>query len=234
MAQLFGGGGPALVALALEMSYKLQVLAGVTPGIEFSYAIASPSRWEVICGDAPARDTVANLYRVFESPMRSLLDSRSSINSLITRVLFPPTNGVNIPKIFLSEPRRMQELARLTLPAVIISCALGLASTAGASVLEATPVAAAISQGYATSALPLLVAVGQTLAVSYLIVSTLRFLKVLVADRDRILAQSILDTVAKKGLDGQQPRIVCAVVGLLHVNGIVRHIQRGEVDPASS
>lgn len=229
LAKTFGGSGPAFVAIVLETSYRLQMLAGVNPGIEFSYPITSSMRWKLICGDAPARDTVANLYNVFASPVKSVRGSMDSIKTLIARFVFPANGGINIPKIFLSEPRRMQELAGLILPAVTVSSALGLASTAGASVLEGTPALSALSQGYATSMLPLIVSIGQTLMVSYVIVSTLRFMKVLIADRDRILAQSILDAAAQM-CDGKQSRTICAVVGLLHVNGIIQHIHGADVD----
>lgn len=225
ISNTFGGAGPAVVAFFLETVYKLQILSGVKPGVEFSEPIRRSSSWKLVCGDAPARDTVRELYNVFKKPLRSLRDSLSSIDDLIGRVIFPPDGGVNMPRIFLTEPRRLRELARLTLPALLISGAVSLAGNAGALALESAPAMSILNEGYPASLLQLLLSVGQTLVVSYVIVSTLHFMKVLIADRDRILTRSILETASELQATRRTPVVVCAVVGLLHVNGIVRQIQ---------
>lgn len=225
ISNTFGGAGPAVVAFFLEAVYKLQVISGVKPGVEFSEPIKRASSWKLVCGDAPARDTVRELYNVFTKPLRSLRDSRSSIDDLIGRVIFPPKGGVNMSRMFLTEPRRLRELARLTLPALLISGALSLAGNAGALALESAPAMSMLNEGYSASLLQLFFSMGQTVVISYVIVSTLHFMKVLIADRDRILARSILETASELQATRRTPVVVCAVVGLLHVNGIVKQIQ---------
>lgn len=225
VSDTFGGTGPALLAFALESVYKLQVLSGVQPGAEFYEPIRRASSWELVCGDAPARDTVRALYSVFGKPLKSLRDSLFSIEDIIGCVIFPPKAGVNMLGIFLTEPRRLRELARLTLPALLLSGVVGLAGNAGALALESAPTVNMLTDTYTANLLSVLLSVGQTVLVSYIIVSTLHFMKVLIADRDRILTRSILETASELQSKRQTPVVVCAVVGLLHVNGIVRQIQ---------
>lgn len=225
VSKTFGGTGPAIVAFVLESVYKLQILSGVQPGSEFYEPIRRAASWKLVCGDAPAKDTVRKLYGVFSNPLRSLRDSLSSIEDIVSRLILPPKEGVSMPRLFLTEPRRAFELVQLTFPALVISAALGLAGNAGALALDSAPSLSVLFEGYAATWIPIVTSVGQTFLMSYIIVSTLRFMKVLIADRDRVLAQSIMDTASELQSSRKRPVVVCAVVGLLHVNGIVRQIQ---------
>ncbi|CDF34365.1 unnamed protein product [Chondrus crispus] len=237
VSKTFGGTGPAVIAFILESVYNLQILSGVQPGAEFYEAIRREGPWKIVCGDAPARDTIQNLYGVFGNPLRSLRDSLSSIEEIVGRLILPPKDGVTMLGLFLLEPRRVLELVRLTFPALVISSAISLAGNAGALALDSAPSIpiSMLSEGYATTLLPIVASLGQTLTMSYIIVSTLRFMKVLIADRDRFLTKSILETASEIQSTHERPVVICAVVGLLHVNGIVRQIQgQSEADALAS
>lgn len=207
------------------MVYRIQVIAGVDPGIEFAEPIRRYSPANIVCGDAPAKDTVKHIYNVFGAPLKSLADSQKSVSDLVKRVILPPKGGVSIFSLFLKEPARLKELARLILPASALAIGIGLVGNAGAVALESTSVVTGLSHGPSGPLFPLIMAVIQTLVVSYSIASTLKFLKVLISDRDTILAKSILDTAARLQQEQGKPGTVCAVVGLLHVNGILKLLQ---------
>lgn len=221
----FGGAGPAVVATVLEAVYRLQVVSGIDPGIEFTEPIRRYSASTLVCGDARATDTVRELYNVFVAPVKSLKDSMTSVQDLVQRIILPPRGGVNMATIFFKDPARLQELARLMTPALFLAVLVSLVGNAGAAALESAPGVVGLSAWSSAGPLQLAASLFQTLFVTYLIVSTLHFMKVLIADRDRILAKSITETAKRLQTENDAPVTVCAVVGLLHVNGILRLLQ---------
>lgn len=222
ISKTFGGAGPAVIALFLDTIYRLQVFSGVDPGIEFAEPIRRYESNRVICGDAPANETVRRLFDVFSSPFQSVATCWSAITDIIERVVFPPVGGINMAAVFLSDSSRVLELVQLMIPASVVAVVLTLVGNAGALALEGTPVITELSQATTGAAFTVLWTVFQTLSLIYIFVSTLRFMKVLIADRDRILTQNILLTAAKMRNENEGPVTICAVVGLLHVNGILK------------
>lgn len=228
LASTFGGLGPAVVAFVLDGVYRLQTFAGVDPGIEFAEPIRRYEASRIVCGDAPARDTVKRLFDSFISPVRSVKGFWSSIHDLVTRVVFPPEGGINMAMLLISDMARLLELARLLLPVTVISTLISVVGNAGAAALDAAPGISGVvplTYGPSGSLIPALWMAAQVIGSAYLLVSTIRFMKVLISDRDRVLARSIIDTAARMSQEGEGNVTLCAVVGLLHTNGILRLLQ---------
>lgn len=223
-SKTFGGYGPAIVAFLLESVYNIQVVAGINPGVEFREPIVGSS-WRLVCGDAPASDTVKNLYNVFATPLQSVTGVLPFAHDIFQRIFLPPSDGLKVIRVLFGEPSRIMELIRLIIPITTLSCVLALAGNAGALAFEATPVASVLVDGYMATTLPIIVSFLQFLLICYISVSSLRFMKVLISDRDRIITQNVLNTTRELQLEKQGAATVCVVVGLLHVNGILRLIQ---------
>ncbi|KAI0565795.1 hypothetical protein FGB62_14g251 [Gracilaria domingensis] len=186
LSESFGGSGPALVAILLEKVYEFQALVGVDPGIEFVEPIVRFPPNRVICGDALAKDTVNALFKVFAAPFRSLNDCLLSIVDIVNRLIFPPEGAVRMPSVFLRSPARLLELVRLILPASVVAILIGLAGNAGALAFDMTPIGASVSHPMLASSLSSLSSFLDTVLLAYVNVSLLRFVKVLIADRDKV------------------------------------------------
>lgn len=107
----------------------------------------------------------------------------------------------------------MRELVRILGPVGAVGIVVGLVGNAAAAVLEGGVVGSrGVMSGWEI--------MGQVGAALYVTVSALRFIRVLVGERDAVMAQKVLEC-AREGGKGS---VVCVVVGLLHVNGIVRLI----------
>lgn len=91
---------------------------------------------------------------------------------------------------------------------------VGLVGNAAAAVLEG----GAVESGGGLSGWEIMGQVGTAL---YVIVSVLRFIKVLIGERDAVMAQKVMECVR----EGEKGSVICMVVGLLHVNGILRLIR---------
>lgn len=225
----FGGVGPALLAMCLTFVYKVQMLVGIDPGTEFKTAIAmaDAADCDITCGDVPATETIRNLYSTFTTPFRSLMCANETIGALVQRVVYLPAGGVNILKVLIQRARA-QEFARLALPLFTIGTAFTAATSTGSLRLEeglaifATIALRAELAEVLSVAGPLL----EMVFVSYIIVSSLHFIKVLITDRDAVICNAILETAQRVRSGGQSKTAVCAVVGLMHVNGILRYMQK--------
>lgn len=233
-----------MLAVLLDGAYKLQVLSGLDPGIEFVHPIRDYKASHLVCGDAPARDTVDALYRVFVTPLHSARTCLNAIRVILERTLFPPVNGVNLFAVLFQDGRRTRELFRLTLLASAIGAMLFVVTSAATFALDASQIANMYTQSIAilpttsaTSGIPapsadslttawaIANALFQTVGIGYIAITLLQFLKVLIADRDAIIADNIVNTMHEQLERQQAPVTICAVVGLLHVNGILQAIQ---------
>lgn len=220
IAQTFRGAPQAILALLLDGAYRLQVLSGLDPGQEFANPIRNYPAAKLVCGDDLASHTVNRLYRVFISPLMSMRVSVGAFTGMLRRVLLPPKGGINLFRVLL-EPMRLQELGRLFLAASSVGMALFAFGSATAVAIDATPFV--VPQNF-HSALSIVDVTVQSAISLYLFVSVLHFLKVLIIDRDVVIAVSIRKAMAKIEKDKQQPAKICAVVGLLHVNGILQEL----------
>lgn len=203
LRQMFGGIGPALVAWLLESVYTLQKLCGVTPGVEFQYAIeAARGKWGLICGDAPAKETVRNLYGIL-NPRGGLKEAWEGLTGMGKR--FGEKEGVHLVELFVRDGRRVRELAKLVLPTGGVAGLVGGVGNAMASVIDGS--------GGATD----LGAWGAGLdgaLTGVFVIMLLRFIKVLIVDRDHVIAQNIIEVLENRG------GVIVVVVGMLHVNGL--------------
>ncbi|CAN8067431.1 unnamed protein product [Agarophyton chilense] len=225
LTESFGGRGPAFVAIILEKVYEFQTLVGVDPGIEFVEPIVRFPRNRVICGDVLATDTVNALFKVFSDPFRSLNDCFSTIVDILNRLIFPPVGGVRFFSVFLRSPARLLELVRLVLPASLVAIFIGLASNAGALAFDMTPMAASISHPMLTSSLPWLSSLIDALLLAYVNISLLRFIKVLIADRDKVLSQNILDTLSKFR-EGQETPVTSGFIDDVYAEYITQWVPK--------
>lgn len=230
ISHTFKGIPQALLAVFLDTAYKLQIISGLDPGIEFLHPIRDYPSSKIFCGDAPASETIHRLYRVFVTPLQSIRTSLKAVRSLIARILQPPLGGVNFPAVMFLDLRRLRELAQLTLSAVLVGLGLVFLGNAASMAFEAAAVTSQISQispGTTSTSLfwDLLQIVAQFVFLSYVVVSMLNFFKVLILDRDAIIADRIVETTWSQAVTLRRPITVCAVVGLLHVNGILQQLQ---------
>lgn len=220
----FKGTPQAILAILLEGAYKLQVFSGLDPGIEFDPPIRNYYPSNIVCGDAPARDTIQNLYRVFLMPLESVWISWSTTGSIFQSVFWPPKGGINLLAI-LFNPVRVRELSRLIFSAAVVGIAFFALGNAASFAVRASPIAFSIP---ATSKSEIWSAINVTLEslfALYIFVTSLHFLKVLIVDRDVIITKSLIDTVRLQAREKNRPVTVCAVVGLLHVNGILSKLR---------
>lgn len=249
ITKTFRGVPQAILAVLLDGAYKLQVLSGLDPGIEFVHPIRDYKASYIVCGDAPARDTVEALYRVFVTPLHSARTCIHAIRAIIDRTLFPPVHGVNLFAVLFQDGRRSRELFRLTVLASVVGTMLFAVTSAATFAIDATQIANMYTQSIAilpttsaTSALPApyvnsmtmawatLNALFQTVGIGYMAISLLQFLKVLIADRDAIIADKIVNTMHEQLERQEGPVTICAVVGLLHVNGILQTLEKANVN----
>lgn len=105
----------------------------------------------------------------------------------------------------------MRELARVVGPLGALGGMVGVVGNAAATALEG---GAAGHSGELSG----WGVVGETVVGVYVVMSALRFIKVLIGDRDKVMAKKIVECV--RGTE--RGSVICVVVGLLHVNGIVR------------
>lgn len=238
MTRTFRGVPQAILALILDGAYRLQVYSGLDPGIEFAYPIRTFAANKLVCGDDPARDTVGKLYQVFVSPLKSITVANMSLRGMFKRVVLPPDGGVTFWKV-LTEGKRIRELGRLVLTASCVGFFIFLVGSMTAFAFEMQDAVVAlndkisvngtgvgVTSGFGLSELFQLTGnVLQAMMMAYVSVSTLHFLKVLIIDRDLVIAKNIEDTLSRYSRDKRAPVIVCAVVGLLHVNGILENLR---------
>lgn len=223
IARTFRGAPQAILALLLDGAYKLQVLSGLDPGQEFANPIRNYPVAKLVCGDDPASTTVNRMYRVFISPLTSMRVSVDAFTAMFRRVVLPPKGGINLFRVLL-EPMRLQELGRLLLAASAVGMVLFAFGSATAVAIDATPFVVPQNFHSALSTVDLAV---QSATSLYLLVSILHFLKVLIIDRDVVLADSIRSAMTKSENEKQQAVKICVVVGLLHVNGVLQELNEG-------
>lgn len=214
-AARFGGAGPALLAFALTGVYRLQRAAGIDPGAEFKTAIriADAGGGGVVCGDSSATDTVRNLSRVFLRPGPAARRAGASVVGLVERLVHPPDSGIRMFRV-LREGRRAKELLRIVAPLFGVVTLLSAAGSSGAAGIEESILAGAGLAAGAVDAIGVGKKVVDLWVTSYLIVSSLEFFRVLIEERDRVLAGSILRAareVEEKGEGGS----VVAVLGMM-------------------
>lgn len=233
IAQTFKGVPQALLAVLLDMAYKLQVLSGLDPGVEFAHPIRTYHPSTIFCGDAPASETIQRLYRVFVTPLQSVHSSLDAVKTLFARVFRPPYGGINFPAVIFLDYRRLREFAQLTFSTALIGLSLVLLGSAASFAFESALATNSIPKVTTTftsslSLFDLIREIGQIFSLCYVIVSTLNFLKVLILDRDSIIADRIVEITWRQACIQRRPITVCAVVGLLHVNGILQLLQDGQ------
>lgn len=239
MIRTFQGVPQAILALTLDGAYKLQTVSGLKPGIEFSYPICEFPDNKIICGDNLASDTIDSLYKVFIMPMKSIQVSLRTVVLMLQRVAFPPSGGVQFLRI-MTEPKRVKELSKLVLTASMagfvvftslalfsyateILTTLASSSTATTTAANATSAPSSGFQGLWGS-LQMIQAFIESLISVYAFTSAIHFIKVLILDRDTVIAENIYNTVRHFETQKEGPVTICAVVGLLHVNGVVQSL----------
>lgn len=236
MVKQFGGLGPALLGGSLSLIYTFQSWLGGDPGLEFKAALTAPAPHgsSIVCGDMKATRTVRRLFGVIFRPVRSLLNSPECFKLIADSVLFPPDNAISIPKVLL-DVRRLPEVFRVFIPLFasisLLSTGLGVAATDLSDRLLLSPLlfGAATSYNIIFEPILALLAVLQPIFSAYTVVTFLSLFKVLVADRDKILANSIRKAAAAVS-DGntsteKKEVVIVAVLGLMHLNGIIRRLE---------
>lgn len=230
----FGGVGAALFAIGLSSLTGVQQAAGMDPGCEFKEAArrAGEVGAPVVLGDNDASVTVRRLYAAF-SPLAAARHFRADAAEAVYRVTTRPARGVSLLGVF-GRLRYAADVGRLLVPAVAVSVVVQLAATpTGGPSLWAPPTTwAAALEGLGVAA--------GLVANAWLAGTALRFLNTLVTERDEVLYGSLRGSVAAVAPEwpgggggggaaeggGQEAatdvRPVVAVVGLLHVNGILR------------
>lgn len=217
--QYWGGPGPTALAVLLTLVYRLQRFLGGDPGAEFKAALVSSGR--IICGDASASRTVRRLYRTFLRPGRSLKVFLPALRGLGERLLFPPADGVDMARV-LMESRRAKELAKVFVPLLAGVFAISTVAGTGAAATLAVGFGGATPQ--VVDAFDTLRAIADPILTLYLLVTGLHFIKVLILDRDAVLSTSIRK--AARRYKSSPDTVIVAVVGLMHVNGVVRYLQK--------
>lgn len=220
----FKGGPQAILAILLEGAYKLQVFSGLDPGIEFDPPIRNYYPSNVVCGDAPALDTIQRLYRVFLMPLKSVYVSWNTAGSIFQRVFLPPKGGVNLLTI-LFNPVRVRELSRLVFSAAVVGFSIFALGNVASFAVRASPVVFTIPPTQKSEIWSAVHITIESLFALYIVTTSLHFLKVLIIDRDAIITKSLIDTVRQQSGERNRPVTVCAVVGLLHVNGILSELR---------
>lgn len=234
----FGGAAPAAMAAALNALYDVQRAAGVDPGVEFKAALdaadAASAPVRVVCGDADAADTVRALTRAVAQPARAVAAAPAALRFLAAQFARPPPGGVSVAAALLAgRGARVRESLAVFFPlctAVYASAALAAAAVGGArdAVVAGS---GAVAGPAAAEAVMLAGSAAQTASLALLFLTTLTFVYVLIDERDRLLARSIRDAAAAAvagGGAGGGPPVVVAVVGLLHVNGILKYLGGGD------
>lgn len=229
ISQTFKGIPQALLAIFLDAAYKLQIVSGLDPGIEFLHPIRDYPPSTIFCGDAPASETVHRLYRVFVTPFQSIRASLSAMHTMIRRFFQPPHGCVNFPAVLFFDPRRLRELTQLALSAAFVGLGFVLLGNVTAMAFETaatTQISPVVSNVTSNSPVwDVMQNIAQLFVLVYILVSVLNFFKVLILDRDAIIADSIIETTWRQAVTLRRPITVCAVVGLLHVNGILQQLQ---------
>lgn len=228
----FGGFGPALMALILNGMYDLQRVNGVTPGVEFQAALEGAEvlseKPEIVCGDAEAKDTVRALATAFAKPLSSLYRIPAALRFLAWQLARPPPGGVSVAAALTAGAgARIREFATVFVPLVTgFYMSAALAGVVVGGVRDTVAVKSSAFGGVlAGDAIVAAGSLAQDAAALFLCLTSLTFMYVLVDERDRILAESIRKAVADAAArSSERPPVVVAVVGLLHVNGILRYL----------
>lgn len=246
MVQTFGGVGPALLAYGLNFIYGLQKTIGVDPGTEFKTALRCVAPMHdncvVVCGDAKATDTINSLVRTLD-PIRTLYHMPWTISSLARRFLWPMKNhgAVSVPRVLWDGAgSRVREFLRVFAPLFAGLYFVGLLAPMAFLGLGSSTILSALGGPWHTiipsvtdaaqavaSAWPVM----ESLISLYVTLSTLRFIHVLITERDAVIGRSIRDTA--RTLYGAQRSsredvVIVAVVGLLHVNGILQWLNQND------
>jgi hypothetical protein len=233
----FGGVGPALVAYALSAVYNIQRLTGTDPGVEFKTALRcirvedSVESCLVVCGDAPASDTIRSLFGAF-LPQRALLSLPGALWSTAETLAASTKGGVNIPFVLLEGAgARLRELGRVFIPISGIFYLIGLVGASGAAQLHdglAVTGAATGSLAWSDMLGSLLALLGTSIQV-YIFIASFAFIQVLISERDAVLAKSIRKAASDLANFGNpstgRASVIVAVVGLMHVNGVLRNLK---------
>lgn len=233
LKKTFGGAGPAAMAVVLNGLYDLQRINGVVPGVEFADAILAADNLiappTVIAGDTDAKVTVRALATAVSSPLSSLSCIPAALRFLGQQLAPPPPGGISVAAALAAGfGMRVREFAAVFLPlmAVFYACAAaagvvvggvkdGYVQASSAAVGEVVAVAAAAAQGA---------------CVLFLFLTSLTVIYVLVDARDRVLAEAVRQAVKDVKEEAGSAPVVVAVVGLLHVNGILRYLESVRVD----
>lgn len=221
----WGGPGPTALAIILTFVYRLQRTLGGEPGAEFKAAMAAANGARVVCGDAPASRTVRRLYATFVSPRRSLSVAGATVRGMSQRILDPSTAGINVPRVLL-EGRRVRELARIFVPLLAAVAALSAVAGSGAFTLAASASSLGGGAARVVDVFDTLRNIADPLFTAYILLTGLHFVKVLVHDRDVVLARSIRKAARHCRRDSAGDVAIVAVLGLMHVNGVVRLLEK--------
>jgi len=235
MVKQFGGLGPALLGGSLSLIYTFQSWLGGDPGLEFKAALdsASPFGSTVVCGDMKATRTVRRLFGVIFRPVKSLRNFPRIFRLAAESVLFLPDNAISIPKVLL-DVRRVPEVVRVFLPLFaavsVLSTGLGVAATEVGDRVLLSPLLFSAVSGVNFEPILSTLSYLQPVFSAYSIITFLSFFKVLVADRDKILAKSIRASAVEAAASGADTStdnevVVVAVLGLMHLNGIIRLLE---------
>jgi len=244
----FGGIGPGILAFILSSFYRIHTAIGLEPGIEFraavEYAKSRPNS-VLICGDATAVQTIRRLYSSM-SPATIFSGLPEAISRLFPYFFGSRQNSkherVNFFQI-LSEKKRVQEMSVLLLPVFLFSVLFiqigsGIFEILTSSMINTTHAQASPDTLYPSEDYIFLMNISENIGVAFIVLLSciwvIRFFDEIVIHRDLILYESIQNEIQSITRSRNQANItiespvVIAVVGLLHVNGIVQHFTRNK------
>eukprot|EP00172_Hildenbrandia_rubra_P001435 Plantae.Rhodophyta-Hildenbrandia_rubra.ctg1980.p1 GENE.Plantae.Rhodophyta-Hildenbrandia_rubra.ctg1980~~Plantae.Rhodophyta-Hildenbrandia_rubra.ctg1980.p1 ORF type:complete len:386 (-),score=58.84 Plantae.Rhodophyta-Hildenbrandia_rubra.ctg1980:581-1738(-) len=220
----FGGLGPAILALGLLSMSSMQRVVGLDPGGEFKVGVRIGNRLEVpvLCGDVLGNETVKRLaealgFRGLKKGLRVILRGLGKVSR---GEFYFPEGRVRLERVLL-DWKRMWELIWIVGPvfgvSFVFSRGFVLAGTllgAGQSVHAEQAFSMGMLAGWSMFS-----RIFEWASIAYTVLATTSFVQALVVERDVVLARNISDACKLYG--GKQKDVV-AIVGLLHVNGILR------------
>ena len=224
----FGGVGPAMLALGLLSISGMQKTLGLDPGREFKVGIrkAEENYACIVCGDSDGNTTVKKLA---QSLGPRCLKSGSGVILKFLETVFG--GELRFPRGRVRFERILRDWKRITELLWIVGPVLGFSYffVGGLSLLNRLQHRDGVGEVQEGGAggmlggfhLPILMDV---LPITWMILSAASFIEALLIERDKVLARNIEETCR---IHGGRGRKVVAVVGLLHVNGILRILEKG-------
>jgi len=214
-------------------------LSGFTPGLEFTTALERSREYncDIILADQDVDETLRRVGSLPKISLETVLSSNrlelwqlhqeTLVRAVIgdtsaSSSLAGPLPQVQLPSVLLRNRAAIRDLVRLTIPPTLFFWALvyGAAALAGVDVSNTTSEAYYDAATWSEYLLHWLGSAG-ILASGYLGLA-LPAVGVILTERDEILTSGIQAACRRAGNGGR----VVAVLGLLHVNGVAKHMAR--------